>query len=121
MKINDNLKYAISGAAAGAANGFFGAGGGMFLVPLLCRFAKMPQRRALATSLAVIMPVSIVSSIIYIMKQSVSFAEAVPFLVGGFVGGLLGGVIFKKISAEFLRRALAVFIIYGGIRALFLV
>ena len=119
MKINDNFKYAISGAAAGAANGFFGAGGGMFLVPLLCRFAKMPQRKALATSLAVIMPISAVSSIIYIMKRSVSFGEALPFLVGGFVGGLLGGVIFRKIPVGFLRRALALFIIYGGARALF--
>ena len=33
MKIS--VKYAVTGALSGAANGFFGAGGGLFLVPLL--------------------------------------------------------------------------------------
>ena len=41
------IKSAVSGALAGATNGFFGAGGGMFLIPLFTGWAKMPERRAL--------------------------------------------------------------------------
>ena len=48
MKIS--VKYAVTGALSGAANGFFGAGGGLFLVPLLISWCGMEQKRAFATS-----------------------------------------------------------------------
>ena len=32
--LNDKVKYIITGALAGVANGLFGSGGGLFLVPL---------------------------------------------------------------------------------------
>ena len=41
-------KYAVSGMAAGAANGLFGAGGGMILVPLLTRWGGLEDKTALA-------------------------------------------------------------------------
>jgi uncharacterized membrane protein YfcA len=40
----------ISTTLAGLANGLFGAGGGMFLVPLFCRWVKLPSKVSLATS-----------------------------------------------------------------------
>ena len=49
-------RFAVSGAAAGAANGLFGGGGGSVLVPLLTRFCGLEQRQAFSTSLAVILP-----------------------------------------------------------------
>ena len=42
--MKDSYKYAVSGAAAGAANGLFGAGGGMILVPLLTRWAGLDDK-----------------------------------------------------------------------------
>ena len=48
--------YWLCGALAGAANGFFGGGGGSVLVPLLTGRCGMDQRRAFATSVAVILP-----------------------------------------------------------------
>ncbi len=119
MKLKNEIKYALSGAAAGLANGFFGAGGGMFLVPLFCRWIKLCERKAFATSLAVIMPISVVSGIIYLMRQDFDIMGALPFFVGGLIGGIIGGAILKKMPVEVLRRALALFIIYGGIRAIF--
>ena len=50
------LAPAVAGALAGLANGFFGGGGGMILVPLLTRRCGLDQRRAFATSVAVILP-----------------------------------------------------------------
>ena len=115
----DNLKFSASGALAGLANGLLGAGGGMFLVPLFCRWIKIPAKEALATSLAVIFPISIVSGVVYLIKNGLDFSFALPYLLGGLVGGTIGGRIFKRMSPTLLRRALAVFIIYGGVRALF--
>ncbi len=120
MKISDGVKYAACGALAGVANGFFGAGGGMVLVPLFTRWVKMEDKTAFATSLAVILPLSVVSVIIYLIKGSVDFGSALPYLIGGLVGGAAGGKIFRRVSARFLHIAFALLIIYGGVRSLFL-
>ena len=52
-------RFAVSGAAAGAANGLFGGGGGSVLVSLLTRFCGLEQRQAFSTSLAVILPLCV--------------------------------------------------------------
>ena len=44
--MKNTLKYALAGAAAGAVNGMFGAGGGMVLVPLFLRWVRLDGRRA---------------------------------------------------------------------------
>lgn len=113
------IKYVIIGLFAGIANGFFGSGGGMFLVPLFCKWAKMDEKKAFATSLSVVLPLSLVSAFVYFRKGSLDIATAFPYLAGGLLGGTLGGIVFKKISAKTLRLAFGLFIIYGGIRALF--
>ena len=50
------VKYAVASILAGAANGCFGGGGGMVLLPLLTRWCGLDQRRAFATSIAIILP-----------------------------------------------------------------
>ena len=52
--MQERTKCLIIGTCAGAANGFFGAGGGLFLVPLFTAWLGMEQKRAFATSVAVI-------------------------------------------------------------------
>ena len=55
------LRYLTAGALAGLTNGFFGGGGGSVLVPLLTRYCGLEQRRAFATSVAVILPLCVLS------------------------------------------------------------
>ena len=114
----DDLKLAVTGALAGVANGLFGAGGGMVLVPLFCRWIKLPAHKALATSVAVILPMSTVSAVVYYLNGSFKLTDALPFLIGGLIGGFVGGRVFKKISPTLLRRALGVMILWGGVRNL---
>lgn len=110
-------KYALTGALAGLANGLFGSGGGLFLVPLFTGWAKLPQRKAFATSVAVILPLSIVSAVVYFTKGALDFGAALPYLIGGGVGGVISGLVFKKVSLTFLRRVFGLLILYGGVRA----
>ncbi len=117
--MKEKTKYAAAGILAGITNGLFGAGGGMFLVPIFCRFLKMDEKRAFATSLAVILPLSVISVGVYFLKGGLDFARALPFILGGSVGGLIGGRVFKNVSGRLLRILLTLFIIYGGIRLLF--
>ena len=90
-------KFTVSGALAGLCNGLFGAGGGLFLVPLFTRWAGMDQRRAFATSVAVVLPLSLVSAGVYLCRGAVDLTAAWPYLLGGFAGGLLSGRVFTKV------------------------
>ena len=115
-----NRRAALSGAAAGLINGFFGGGGGMLLVPLLSRWLKLGDRKAFATSVAVILPLCVLSSAIYLFRGGLKLSAALPYLLGGALGGVLGGKLFKNINMLWLRRGFALLILYAGIRSAFL-
>lgn len=112
------LRPALAGAAAGLINGFFGGGGGMILVPLLAGWCGLGQRKAFATSVAIILPLCILSAAIYLFRGGVELLPALPYLAGGLAGGLLGGKLFKGLNMTWLRRGFALLILYGGGKAL---
>ena len=115
--MKENTKYAVSGALAGIANGFFGAGGGLILVPLLPRWIRLEEKHAFATSVVVIFPMSIVAAIIYMLRGSIDLMASLPYLIGGLAGGICSALLFKKVPAKFLKKAFSLLMIYGGIRA----
>ena len=110
--------YALAGGAAGVVNGFFGGGGGMVLVPLLAGKCGLDQRKAFATSVAVIAPLCALSAGIYWWRGDLDLALALPYLIGGLIGGFVGGRVFQKLSMTWLRRGFALLILYGGVKAL---
>lgn len=119
MKENEKIRSALAGGAAGLVNGFFGGGGGMILVPLLTDKCGLDQRKAFATSVAIILPLCALSSAIYFLRGGLGFSAALPYLAGGLVGGFAGGKLFKKLNMDWLRRAFALLILYGGVKSLF--
>lgn len=110
---------ALAGGAAGLVNGFFGGGGGMILVPLLSDQCGLDQRRAFATSVAIILPLCVLSSVIYLFRGRLDLGVALPYLAGGLLGGLIGGKVFKSLNMNWLRKVFALLILYGGIKSLF--
>ncbi len=113
-------RYLIIGALAGTANGFFGSGGGLFLVPLLSGWTHTPQKQAFATSVAVVFLLSAVSAVFYLSHGTIVVSFAAPYLIGGFLGGIVSGLLFRKTSSSLLRRAFGLLLIWGGIRSLLL-
>ena len=111
-------KYRLSGAAAGLINGLFGGGGGTVLVPLLTGWCRVGQKRAFANCVAVIFPLCALSAAIYLLRTGLRLVTALPYLLGSLAGGLVGGRLFRKVSAPWLRRIFGVFLIYGGVRYL---
>lgn len=118
--MDERAKLAVTGALAGAANGFFGAGGGMFLVPLLVSWCGLEQRRAFATSVAVVLPLSAVSAAAYWLEGGLDLGAALPYLVGGALGGLAAGRMFQRVRVDRLRRVFGLLLLYGGVRAVLL-
>ena len=111
----DQLGGIAAGACAGTVNGLFGAGGGMVLVPLLGRLARMEEQEIFASSLAVILPVCLVS---LASTRTIAWSDALPWLPGSALGGLLAGLWGRKIPVKWLHRGLGMFIIWGGLRYL---
>lgn len=80
----------IAGVMGGILSGAFGVGGGIVMVPLLVGLAKMDQRTAAATSLAAIVPTSLVGAITYLANGQADLVIGALVAAGGVVGSWLG-------------------------------
>ena len=109
-------KSILAGGAAGAVNGLFGGGGGAVLVPLLSRWCGLEQKRAFATAVAVIFPLCLLSVVIYLFRGGLDIWIALPYVLGGTVGGWLGGKWFKGVRVKWLRRGFGALLIFSGAR-----
>ena len=108
----------LSGAAAGIANGLFGAGGGMLLVPLLSTSKDLEPEEVFPASVAIIFPICIVSLSIGASGVGLPWKEALPYLIGSGIGGFLSGQLGRKIPIIWLHRGLGLLILWGGWRYL---
>lgn len=105
------------GIISGFANGIFGSGGGIVIVPLLEKANVEPQK-AHATSIAIILPLSIISSIFYFSYGNIPLNDALKFIPGGIVGAFTGSIFLKKISNKKLKKIFGIIIIIAGVRLL---
>ena len=113
-------KYGIifAGLCAGAINGLFGAGGGMVLVPLLIAYAGLKEESIFPCSIAIILPISIVSLLCSLAHAPFDWTKALPYVLGSATGGLLACIIGKRIPTIWLHKILGILILWGGFRYL---
>lgn len=107
------------GALIGIINGFFGGGGGMVVVPLLTNKFGMEQKKAQATALFIILPISIVSTIVYMCYNSINFATGWPVILGIVGGGAIGAMTLNKLNNNVVRAIFIFFMLLGGTTMLF--
>lgn len=108
----------LAGFGAGAVNGLFGAGGGMVLVPLLGLLTSLEDRDMFSGSIAIILPICVISLIATELTGAVSWREALPYLPGSALGGYLAFRYGSSIPAKWLHQGLGILILWGGIRYL---
>lgn len=113
------FKTALIGLAVGLCNGLFGSGGGTVVVPAMEKFLGMEEHKSHATAIAIILPLTIVSAILYIYKGFFDFSLAWKVSLGGIAGGAIGAILLKKISPPLLRKIFGVFIIAAAVRMVF--
>ncbi len=116
MKKYESAGYALAGGCAGAVNGLLGTGGGMIFLPLLQILASPNEEELFPTSVAVMLPISLISLIMIGFPREL--APVLPFLLGSAAGGIPAGILAKKIPTVWLHRLLGVLILWGGIRSL---
>lgn len=108
----------LGGLFVGFLSGFFGGGGGMLLVPLLVSVTRLSEKEAHATAQSVILPLSILSGVVYIVFGGFNFEVGLPVGVAFVVGGIVGSLVLKKIPNKILGVVFAVLMIIGGVRLL---
>ncbi len=113
-----NVLWLLAGAAAGSVSGLFGAGGGMVLVPLLGKIPEQKDEAVFPASVAIILPICLVSILIGLFARALSLSLALPYLPGSALGGALAGLWGQKIPVKWLHRGLGLLILWGGIRYL---
>ncbi len=115
--IKKYLKPTVFGVGVGIVNGVFGAGGGMLAVPLLKK-SGLEQKSAHANAVAVILPITVISAILYLIKGNVAFRDSFAFIPTGLLGSVIATFALQKFSNKLLQKIFAVFMIYAGIRLL---
>lgn len=106
----------LGGLSVGFINGLFGAGGGMLAVPMLKKYGGLEQRQAHINSVALILPLTVISAAFYVLGGRVTLAEPLIFVPGGIVGAVIGTAVIQKIPDLWFRRIFGVFMIWAGWR-----
>lgn len=109
-----NVQRVASGTAVGAANSLFGGGGGMIAVPLLQK-TGMSEKSAHATAILVILPVSLLSFVLYVLQGFYDPAVLIPTSLGVTAGGFLGARLLGKMPAKTVNLVFAVLQAAAGV------
>lgn len=120
MKKVKKIHVILFGALIGVINGFFGGGGGMVVVPLLNKLFGMEQKKAQATALFVILPISLVSAIVYMCYNSIDFVSGWPVMLGILLGGIAGATMLNKLQNKVIKGIFIFFMLLGGVGMLIL-
>lgn len=103
----------------GAINGLFGAGGGMLAVPCLTYVWGLDEKSAHATAIAVILPLCLVSSVVYALKGNYEPSVILPTVIGVTIGGIVGALLLKKMSANAVSFLFYALMTFAGFKMIF--
>jgi uncharacterized membrane protein YfcA len=109
---------AALGVAAGFSSSFLGIGGGLLLVPVLTGFLRCPIERAVGTSLATVVFISLAGVLAEweVNGAHIRWTWALVLGAGSLVGTALGARIIARIPDAPLRLALAGVLLLSSVR-----
>jgi uncharacterized membrane protein YfcA len=104
------LSLILLGLAAGYLSGLFGVGGGIIVVPMLLLLG-LDQRIAAGTSVAAILPTSIVGATGYAISGEVDWLAGLLLAIGIVVGAQIGTYLLPRIPRDVLFWAFVGFLV----------
>ena len=113
MKRSKYMPY-LAGLITGICNGLLGAGGGMIAVAALEGLCGLSEQEAHATALAIMLPLTGVSSVIYAMQGAIPW-QVLAFVAPGLAAGsMLGARLTGKLSDKALCRIFGTLMLVAG-------
>ncbi len=109
------MKIMLIGTITGFVSGMFSAGGGLILVPIFVYLLNLSEKKARATSLFCILPMVIITAIVYSRNNFIDWNIGIKCAIGGIIGGIIGGKLLNKIPSKYLKIFFIIFLLYAGI------
>ena len=113
LKIFGNI---LLGFIAGIISGFFGAGGGLILVPYMTLILKEDEVKARASTIMCIFFMVFTSSFFYFKEAFIDWNLAIKCAIGGIIGGIVGSKLLINLNKKILKIFFIIFLLYAGIR-----
>ena len=107
-----------AGVGIGTLSGLVGVGGGVVMVPLMILGMGLSTKRAVSTSLAVILFTGIVASAGYIATGFAQLFSLIPLVIGSMVGAWLGVHLRDWLPERAIRVGFAGFMVVVALRML---
>jgi uncharacterized membrane protein YfcA len=108
----------LAGVGIGALSGLVGVGGGVVIVPLLIVGLGLSTKRAISTSLAVVLVTGLVASLGYAVAGFADLLSLTPLVVGSMVGAWLGVRLREWLPEKAIRIGFATFMVVTALRTL---
>lgn len=109
----------IEGLVVGVITGIVGAGGGFLIIPALVLLAKLPMKKAVATSLLIIAIKSLIGFLGDIQNLEIDWMFLLPFTAFSIVGIFVGIWFNKFIDGKRLKKSFGWFILVMGLYILY--
>lgn len=108
--------YLLTGLAMGVLSALLGVGGGVILVPAFILAFGMSPHEAQGTSLAVMVPVSLMGAWRNARHGYTDWRAGAWIGMGGLVGAPLGALLALVVPPEWLSRIFALFLLYSAVQ-----
>ncbi|MCL6572952.1 MAG: sulfite exporter TauE/SafE family protein [Bacillus sp. (in: Bacteria)] len=105
--------------AVGFLSGVFGVGGGSLMVPTMILIFFFPPHVAVATSMFMILPTSILSSVTHISLGNVNWFYALALVPGAWIGAKVGVFFNSKLKSKTIVLILRIILVLVGIRSIY--
>jgi uncharacterized membrane protein YfcA len=111
------LYLGLAGVLGGLVSTLLGVGGGAIMVPVMILLG-IPARTAIGSSLAAIVPISLIGLIVHLglAFQRLDLAAVGLLFIGSFSGARLGSIVSSRSPDWVLKKALAVLLLMVGLR-----
>ncbi|MBA1336737.1 MAG: hypothetical protein HPY66_3173 [Firmicutes bacterium] len=110
------VKLVLIGLITGLCNGLFGSGGGTILVPSMIFIMGTEEHKAHATAILVILPLTILSTLVYYRSSYISWPLTLKVVSGGIAGSVIGAKLLNRIPSWILRKVFGLFMIIAAVR-----
>lgn len=109
-------KGLLWGIPIGFTNGFFASGGGIIAVLVLKKFFSLEEKKAHATSIMIILPLTLCGLFVYTMAGYTPFSIIVKTALGAAAGALTGAFLLSKLPPRYIRIGFGIVMIVAALR-----
>ncbi|AXT51111.1 sulfite exporter TauE/SafE family protein [Aquimarina sp. BL5] len=105
----------IEGIVVGTLTGIVGAGGGFLIIPALVLFARLPMKKAVATSLLIIAIKSLIGFLGDVENLVIEWSFLIVFTGISIIGIFVGMYLSNFIEGEKLKKGFGWFVLVMGV------